>query len=95
LFALYLRGRSTNPEPLPSGYWHVAVLFYAVSAAGNILLALPLAGPSVVSDPTGAQWKVSDITGTCALVSIFSMAAFAVMAWARLAEQKNQVGKFP
>jgi uncharacterized membrane protein len=95
LFALYLRGLSTNPEPLPSGYWHVAVLFYAMSAAGNILLALPLAGPSVVSDPTGAQWKVSDITGTCALVSIFSMAAFAVMAWARLAEQKNQAGKFP
>ncbi len=88
LFALYLRGRSTNPEPLPSGYWHVAVLFYAVSATGNILLALPLAGPTVVPDPTGVQWRVSDITGTCALVSIFTMGAFAVMAWVRLAEQK-------
>jgi putative membrane protein len=87
-FAMYLRGRSTNPDPLPSGYWHVAVLFYAVSATGNILLALPLAGPTVVPDPTGVQWRVSDITGTCALVSIFTMGAFAVMAWVRLAEQK-------
>ena len=88
LFALYLRGRSMKPEPLPPGYWHVAVLFYAVSAVGNILLALPLAGPSVVSDPTGALWRVSDITGTCALVSIFTMGVFAVMAWVRLSEQK-------
>jgi uncharacterized membrane protein len=94
LFALYLRGRSTSSGPLPSGYWHIAVLFYAVSAAGNILLALPLAGPSVVSDPTGAQWRVSDITGTCALVSIFMMGAFAVMAWVRLSEQKA-AGQLP
>jgi hypothetical protein len=77
-----------KPEPLPPGYWHVAVLFYAVSAVGNILLALPLTGPSVVSDPTGALWRVSDITGTCALVSIFTMGVFAVMAWVRLSEQK-------
>jgi uncharacterized membrane protein len=94
LFALYLRGRSMRLEPLPPGYWHVAVLFYAVSAVGNILLALPLAGPSVVSDPTGALWRVSDITGTCALVSIFTMGVFAVMAGVRLSEQKA-AGQLP
>ena len=94
LFALYLRGRSMKLEPLPPGYWHVAVLFYAVSAVGNILLALPLAGPSVVSDPTGALWRVSDITGTCALVSIFTMGVFAVMAGVRLSEQKA-AGQLP
>jgi hypothetical protein len=59
LFALYLRGRSTNRDPLPSSYWHQAVLFYAISAAGNILLAIPRSGLSVVSDPTGAHWKLS------------------------------------
>ncbi len=90
LFALYLRGRSTNPGPLPSSYWHLAVLFYGVSAAGNILLAIPPAGLSVVSDPTGAQWKVSDITGACALTSIFIMGAFALLAWVRLADQKAE-----
>jgi uncharacterized membrane protein len=94
LFALYLRGRSMKLEPLPPGYWHVAVLFYAVSAVGNILLALPLVGPSVVSDPTGARWRVSDITGTCALVSIFTMGVFAVMAGVRLSEQKA-AGQLP
>jgi len=89
LFALYLRRRSTNPDVLPPGYWKLAVLFYAVSAAGNILLAIPRAGPSVVSDPTGAQWRVSDITATCALVSIFTMGAFALLAWLRLTDPEG------
>jgi putative membrane protein len=93
LFALYLRGRSTNRDPLPSSYWHQAVLFYAISAAGNILLAIPRSGLSVVSDPTGAQWKLSDITGTCALTSIFTMGVFALLAWLRLADQKAEAGK--
>jgi uncharacterized membrane protein len=92
-FALYLRGRSTNPNPLPPCYWHLAVLFYAVSAAGNILPAIPSAGFSVVSDPTGAQWRVSNITGTCALTSIFTMGAFAVQAWVSLSDQKAEAGK--
>jgi uncharacterized membrane protein len=87
LFALYLRGRQTNPDPLPAPYWHQAVLFYAASAAGNILLIIPQAALSVVSDPTGTKWKVTDITGTCALVSIFTMGAFALLAWARLSDQ--------
>jgi uncharacterized membrane protein len=96
LFALYLRGRSTNPEALPPSYWNLAVLFYAVSAAGNILLVIPQAGPSMVSDPTGRQWRVSDITSACALVSIFTMGAFAVLAWARLRDQKKaDVGDRP
>ncbi|HXR16746.1 MAG TPA: carotenoid biosynthesis protein [Terriglobales bacterium] len=88
LFALYLRGRSANPKPLPSSYWKPAVLFYAASAAGNVLLLVPQAGPSVVLDPSGAQWKVSDITGTCAVVSIFTMGAFTLLAWVRLATSR-------
>jgi uncharacterized membrane protein len=95
LFALYLRDRSTNPDPLPSSYWNLAVLFYAVSAAGNILLVIPRGGPSVVSDATGAQWRVSDITGACALVSIFIMGAFSLLAWVRLTDQKAEAGTVP
>jgi uncharacterized membrane protein len=87
LFALYLRGRSTDPSPLPSRYWHVPVLFYGTSAAGNILPAVVGAGLSVVSDPSGTQWKVSDITRAGALTSIFTMGAFALLAWARLSDQ--------
>jgi uncharacterized membrane protein len=89
LFALYLRGRRPHPEPLTSGYWRQAVLFYAASAAGNILLVIPRVGPSVVSDPTGVEWRVSDITGTCALVSTFTMGAFALMAWVRLSDEAS------
>jgi uncharacterized membrane protein len=94
-FALYLRGRSSNPSAFNSSYWNLAVLFYAVSAVGNILLVIPRSGVSVVADPAGTQWKVSDITATCALVSIFTMGAFAVIAWARLAEQKTEAGRLP
>jgi putative membrane protein len=95
LFALYLRGRAPDLQAglnsLPRSYWHLAVLFYGISAAGNVLLLLgkPPGGLSVVSDPTGAQWRVSDITGACALVSIFVMGAFALLAWVRLSDQNK------
>ena len=92
LFALYLRRDSTNLAPLPSFYWQLAVLFYGVSAAGNILLAIPSTGLSVVSDPTGAQWKVSDITNACALASIFTMGIFALLAWVRIVDETVGTG---
>jgi uncharacterized membrane protein len=84
LFALYLRGRSDNRDLLPPSYWNLAVVFYGVSAAGNLLLTIPKAGPSVVSDATGMRWRVSDITGACALISIFVMGGFALIAWIRV-----------
>jgi uncharacterized membrane protein len=93
LFALYLRDRALNPDPLPSGYWPLAIILYAISAAGNALLVIPRPGPSVVVDPAGTQWRVSDITGTCALVSIFTMGAFALLAWIRLADQKLEANR--
>jgi uncharacterized membrane protein len=89
LFALYLQGRPRDSESLPPGHWYQALLFYGASAAGNLLLTIPRAGPTVVSDPTGRQWQASDITGTCALVTIFTMGAFAVMAWVRLADRSE------
>jgi putative membrane protein len=90
LFALYLRGRSPTLKRPSTGYWHQGLLFYAVSAAGNLLLFAPQPGPSVVSDPTGKQWNVSDITGTCALVTIFTMGAVVFLAWIRLADQQRE-----
>ena len=95
LFALYLQGRSTNPDPLPSSYWNVAILFYAVSAAGNILLVISRPIVSVVSDPSGTQWKVNDITRTCAVASVLTMGAFAALARVRLAGQKAGAGELP
>jgi uncharacterized membrane protein len=89
LFALYLRDRASSPDPLPSRYWHIAVIFYAISAAGNVLLIILQPGFSVVYDPTGTAWRVRDITGTCALVSIFTMGVLALVAWIRLGDQKR------
>jgi uncharacterized membrane protein len=83
-FALYLRGRSTDRHRLPSRHWFQAILFYGSFAAGNLLLVIPRTGPSVVYDPAGVRWRVSDITGTCALVTIFTMGVFTLVAWARL-----------
>jgi len=50
-------GGSIDLCPSPPNYWHPAALFYVVSAAGNILPAIPSAGLSVVSDSTGAVGK--------------------------------------
>jgi len=90
LFALYLRCRPTNRSPLPSGYWRLAVLFYGVSAAGNLLLVIPRPGFSLVTDPTGKEWQVSSITAACALASIFTMGAFALLAWIRLTGRDSE-----
>jgi uncharacterized membrane protein len=89
-FALYLRRWPSLRKALPLAYWREPLRFYAVSAAGNLLLAIPRPGPSVVSDPGGRLWRVSDITETCALVTIFTMGVFALLAWARLNDDKGQ-----
>jgi uncharacterized membrane protein len=88
LFALYVRNRSTSVDPLPRNYWNLAILFYATSAAGNLLLLLPHHGPSVVSDPTGAQWQVAGITAATALASVFAMGVPALLAWTRSPQQR-------
>jgi uncharacterized membrane protein len=85
LFALYLRHRSPAMNRLPAHYWRPAVIFYGVSAAGNILLAIPQDRVAIVYDATGVQWKVSDITLACALVSVLIMGTFATVAWVRIA----------
>jgi len=94
LFALYLRERPTYCHSFPSGYWQMAILFYGISAAGNLVLT-PRAGLSVVSDPTGAQWKVSSIVAASALVSIFVMGTLALFAWLRLATPPVETGEPP
>ena len=93
VYALYLRNYPSRSRRLPFSYWNLAVLFYAVVAAGNVLQVLPQPDPAVVFDPTGAQWRVSDITRTCALMSIFVMGGFAVVAWSRLMNQKTDLGR--
>ncbi len=87
LFALYLRNSPLAVNRWPVRHWRLAVIFYGVSAAGNILLAIPQHRAAIVYDATGVQWKVSDITFACALVSVLIMGTFAVVAWVRIARK--------
>ena len=89
LFALYVRRRPALPLAADTGSWRPALLFYGLCAAGNVLQAVPHAAPAVVQDPTGKLWRVAHITAASALVSIFLMGGFVVLAWARLPRQRK------
>lgn len=85
LFALWLRRR---PAPVSNPAWNRrAVIMYGLVAAGNLLLAIPSSVPQsfprLITDAAGRQWFTSDIVGVAILVSLFLMAPFAIIAWAR------------
>jgi putative membrane protein len=89
LFALYVSSRPALPLAADTGSWRPALLFYGLCVAGNVLQAVPHAAPAVVQDPTGKLWRVAHITAASALVSIFLMGGFVVLAWARLPRQRK------
>ncbi|HTX38078.1 MAG TPA: carotenoid biosynthesis protein [Bryobacteraceae bacterium] len=83
LFALYL-SRQPGTPCLPRTYWRIAVLYYALCAAGNLLVALPAPSAAVVTDPAGVPWHVSAITRACALASLAGMGSFVLLAARKL-----------
>lgn len=87
LFAVYLGGREV--VEIPVGYSRLPVWFYGASAVGNVLFAVSVVEPKTVMDGAGHVWMVADIIAMCVLVSVFVMGAFAVMAWAGLANCKR------
>jgi hypothetical protein len=89
LFALYLRRRTAQATATPAASSRPALLFYVLCAAGNVLQIVSPLAPTIVPDPTGKQWSYADVAGASAVVSIFVMGAFAVIAWVRLAEQEK------
>jgi uncharacterized membrane protein len=88
LFAIFLGNRA--PLSQPPSHWRLPVLFYALSAGGNLLLAIPattaIRMPRIVSDAAGHPWMVSDVIDTCALMSLLVMAPIALMAWVSLSK---------
>ena len=80
LFALYLRRLPVDARRADRGRWWPAVLFYTICAAGNVAQIIPRPVPAIVQDPTGKLWHVADITRASALVSIFVMGGFAILA---------------
>jgi putative membrane protein len=86
-FAFYLHRWPPAPasSPLPSR-WPSAI-FYGLCAAGNVLQVFARPALPVVQDATGKVWQVADITAASAMVSIFAMGAFALIAAVRLSEE--------
>ncbi|MGB7846188.1 MAG: carotenoid biosynthesis protein [Candidatus Acidiferrum sp.] len=107
LFALWLMGwggasdsaigfeNGAGVENLSKGYLRVALIFYVVTAVGNLLLTIPRPRHPVVSDAAGAAWRVSDITAACAVASVLLMGAFAISAWVRVAERSRESESSP
>jgi uncharacterized membrane protein len=82
LFAFYLRNRETIPAR--TSHWLLAILFYAVSALGNLLVTVPSSLGDVFVDATGKRWLIPSILWTSRLVSIFLMLPLSLIAWFKI-----------
>jgi uncharacterized membrane protein len=91
LFAFYLRRGPAQPVSAPTIHGKAAIFLYAVCAAGNVcqLFGQPIS--PVVQDPAGHAWRAADITAASALVSVFVMGSFAVLAWIRMSGQQQAI----
>jgi len=93
LFAVAIRrrhGTNGGPQDVPQSYRRVALIFYAVTAAGNLLLRIPTPRHPVVSDLAGSAWPVRDITAACAVVSVVLMGGFTLFAWMQLGARNRE-----
>lgn len=79
IFTLYLRSRaSIRPQV---SHRRIAIVFYAASAAGNLLVAAPASMPKFIVDASGRSWTVSGILWASRLVSLFVMMPLGALAW--------------
>jgi putative membrane protein len=90
LFALYVRNRASIPSP--AGHWRLAILFYAASAAGNLLVVAPASLGAVFVDAAGNHWMIASILHASRLVSIFLMMPLSLIAWVK-DRQFSEVGR--
>jgi len=81
LFALYLRNRVIIRSR--RSHWRLAILFYAASAAGNLLVVAPVSMGGVFVDAVGKHWAIPDILWASRLVSIFLMMPLSLVAWVK------------
>jgi putative membrane protein len=88
-FAFYCRFKAPLPALVPRTYWRAGIFLYAVCAMGNLLvLRLPMA-PAVVFDASGKPWITAHVLLADALVSIFLMGLFVLLAWRGLGDAKQ------
>ena len=87
-FSVY---QSTRPvrENQNRDFWSQAIIMYFLLGLHYPLLYLSSTDSGQVTDPTGRVWNTGDIRTTAALVAIFTMIAFALVAWLRLRDLKD------
>jgi uncharacterized membrane protein len=87
IFALYLHNRETTPSS--TSHWHLAILFYALSAVGNLLVIAPSSLGGVFVDATGKRWMISHILSTSRLISLFLMLPLSLLAWFKVSHPRE------
>ena len=78
-----LRNRVSIPSEASN--WRLAILFYAASAAGNLLVVAPSSLGGVFVDTAGKRWMIPGILWASRLVSIFLMMPLSLIAWVKAA----------
>jgi len=82
-FAQYLRRFAITTQPA-FPHWRAAILLYFFCAIGNVLQLLRPQTVDLIADPAGTLWHTAAILRASALVSIFIMGSFALLAWVRI-----------
>lgn len=84
-FSWYQSTRSVQERD--RNFWAQAVVMYFLLGARYPLIYISATGNQPVTDPAGRVWMTEDIYATAALISIFTMSAFALIAWIKLADR--------
>jgi hypothetical protein len=83
VFALYARCLSATPDRIP-GYWAKPLLAYSSIVIAPILSLTLSSASGAVSDATGHAWQIKDIQAVTALVGIFTILPFWLLALFRV-----------
>lgn len=89
LFALYLSKKPVAPPRIND--CRLAILFYAISAAGNLLVVVPTFLGEAFIDASGRRWSYSSILWGSRLVSILLMLPLSVLAWMRISGESKPI----
>lgn len=90
VFALFLRRKWPVSPESAEFYWGPAILFYALCASGNVLQMLRPQAQAILVDAAGRLWHTAAILEASALVSIFVMGSFALLAYLRMRETESK-----
>ena len=82
-FAWYQSRRPVHASE-SRAFWAQAIVMYALLGLRYPLVYLRWTGSTQVTDPAGHVWNTADIRAAAALVAIFTMIAFALIAGLRL-----------